>query len=109
MTDNHTANFSQEVNPDETLLLAFVWSTYSAGVVRDYNWNVTYLPACMAMPSGDESSSLTSGASSVHTVGDARRSVRKVLYVRPGSVNGAAVNEQGDAALFVLREVWALG
>lgn len=109
MTDNHTANFSQEVNPDETLLLAFVWSTYSVGVVRDYNWNVTYLPACMAMPSGDEISELVSGSSSIHAIGDATRCVRKVLYVRPGGAKGAAVNEQGDAALFVLREVWALG
>lgn len=109
MTSNHTANFLQEVDPGETLLLAFVWSTYSAGVVRDYNFNVTYLPVLMAMSDGDEPSVVHSGSSSVHTIGDVTRSVRKVLYVRPDSVKGADQNEQGEAAMFVLREVWALG
>ena len=107
MTDDHTARFSQEVNPDETVLIAFVWSTYSASTVRDYNFNVTYLPTCMAVSDGD--SVVKASSSSVHTIGDATRSARKVLYVSTTGMKGAEVNEQGDAATFVLREVWALG
>lgn len=107
MTGNHTATFTETVTPDDTAFLAFVWSTYSAGVVRDYNWNVTYLPVSLVM--ADSGLPMHNSSSSIHTIGDASRSVRKTLYVGNGRAKGAAVNEQGDAAYFVLREVWALG
>lgn len=107
MTGNHTATFTESVTPDSAALLAFVWSTYSAGTVRDYNWNVTYLPVSLVM--ADNGLPMHSGSSSIHTIGDTNRSVRKTLYVSGERALGADVNEQGDAAYFVLREVWALG
>ena len=107
MTSSHTANFSESISQDNAALLAFVWSTYSAGTVRDYNWNVTYLPVCLAMD--DSGSPMHNGSSSIHSIGDATRSVRKTLYVGSTRAIGADVNGQGDAAYFVLREIWAIG
>ena len=107
MTSSHTANFSESGSQENAALLAFVWSTYSAGIVRDYNWNVTYLPVRLAMD--DSGSPMHSGSSSIHSIGDATRSVRKTLYVGSTRAIGADVNEQGDAAYFVLREIWAIG
>ena len=102
MAGDHTAQFSQEINLENCLEVVFVWSAYTGGVVRDYNFNVTKLSAQFILSHP--------GVSSVHPVREPDgKDTTKLLYVNTDRATGHSRNDSGDAHDFVLREVWAVG
>lgn len=100
MTDSHTANFASTVDFAAVSSIALVWSSYTDHTVRDYNYNVTIVPAQFVLDHP--------GVSTVHVIGSSGSTAQKVLYVSQNRVTGNAANEQGDAAFYVLREIWAV-
>ena len=99
MAANHTANFSESLESFRAVY--FVWSAYTGGTVRDYNFNVTSLPVAFVTQHP--------GVSTIHPVREPDgKDDAKLLYVSATYAKGNAVNDAGDAHDFVLREVWGV-
>lgn len=99
MAANHTANFAESI--ENFRVLYFVWSSYTSGQVRDYNYNITTVPVAFALNH--------LSVSTIHTVRDsADINTLKVLYINKTYAVGNALNDQGDSKTFVLREVWGV-
>ena len=99
MATNHTARFSETIENFKTLY--FVWSSYTGGQIRDYNYNITAVPVAFVLNH--------LSVSTIHTVRDsADVNATKVLYVSKTYATGNAVNDQGDSKSFVLREVYGV-
>ena len=99
MAANHTARFSETIENFKTRY--FVWSSYTGGQIRDYNYNITAVPVAFVLNH--------LSVSTIHTVRDsADVNATKVLYVSKTYATGNAVNDQGDSKSFVLREVYGV-
>ena len=99
MAANHTATFRESLSSFKAVY--FVWSAYTGGVVRDYNFNVTSLPVAFVTQH--------QGVSTIHPVREPDgKDEAKLLYVSPTHATGNAVNDTGYAHDFVLREVWGV-
>ena len=99
MAANHTARFSETIENFKTLY--FVWSSYTGGQIRDYNYNITAVPVAFVLNH--------LSVSTIHTMRDsADVNATKVLYVSKTYATGNAVNDQGDSKSFVLREVYGV-
>ena len=103
MAGDHSVSFSKPASSFRTLF--FVWSNYTGGVVRDYNFNVTSLPSAFVAE--------RPGVSTIHTISSSASGVSqiasKLLYVSGTYAAGNDVNKQADNSVFVLREVIGVG